>query len=92
MTESSLITTQCDPGENTDEVITSVPDESELKEVADITFDLDIEVVVISQPESETNELYMDTWDLYETFDPSKVKTYKVPQDTPTGEMCVAQS
>ena len=60
--------------------------------MADIPLDLDIEVVVISQPESETDELYMDTWDLYETFDPSKVKTYKVPQDTPTGEMCVAQS
>ena len=91
-TESSLIATQCDPGENTDDVITSVPDESQLKEVADIPLDLDIEVVVISQPESETEKLYMDTREIYQTFDPSKVKTYKVPQDTPTGEMCVAQS
>ena len=91
-TESSLIATQCHPGENTDEVITSVLDESELKEVADIPLDLDIEVVVVSQPESETDKLYMDTRKIYQTFDPSKVKTYKVPQDTPTGEMCVAQS
>ena len=79
--ETSLIATSCWEG--------SVAPSEEENIPIEIPIHLDIEVTIISSEESQNQQLFSDTRDLYEKFDPSKVQNYK---DAPSGNEYAAQS
>lgn len=71
ITETSLIATTCWEG--------GIAPTDEDRVPVDIPIDLDIEVVII--PVEGNEQLFMDTRNLYEGFDPSKVLTWKDTKD-----------
>ena len=71
ITETSLIATTCWEG--------GIAPTDEDRVPVDIPIDLDIEVVII--PVEGNEQLFMDTRNLYEGFDPSKVLTWKDAKD-----------
>ena len=79
--ETSLIATSCWEG-------SSVPSEEENIPI-EIPIHLDIEIIVIPSEETQNQRLFSNTRDLYESFDPSKVMSYK---NAPSGNEFAAQS